>query len=273
MTSQRWRLLLTGPASGPRNMALDEAILLLHAQSRIPPTLRLYEWHPPCISIGYFQSVQEVDLERCREWGLSMVRRPTGGRAVLHEEEVAYSLVALQQNPLVSGGITESYHKISQALVEGLRRLGLAAKAEPGARLKRTSPTRSPACFDAISPYEVTIEDRKVVGSAQVRRQGALLQHGSILLGLDGAKLFSLLRTPQGERDRMVAEFRRGALSLEEALGRKVQPEEVIQSMLSGFEAALGIELWPGDLTQEEDALARELSAEKYEGKDWTFRR
>lgn len=120
-----WRLLKTGFADGATNMAIDEAILLAVAEGKAPPTLRFYGWEPPCLSIGYSQSMGEVDVDRCRKAGIGLVRRPTGGRAILHADELTYSVVAPQTEPRVAGGVIESYRRLSLGLVAGLRALSL----------------------------------------------------------------------------------------------------------------------------------------------------
>lgn len=254
-------------------MALDEAILCLHALGRSPPTLRFYGWQPACLSIGYFQSASEVDLAACRAAGVDWVRRPTGGRAILHDAELTYSLVAHEANPLVSGSITASYRKIAAGLVEGLRLLGLPAQAAsagpPGRPLDKTG-----ACFDASAHYEVTVHGRKIVGSAQVRRDGALLQHGSLPLDFQPKRLLALLQFPDEALRRSPAvRLARRSTSLREALGREVSFAEVAAALKEGFQRALGIGLRDGEPSQEERRLAHALRRDKYATHAWNARR
>jgi lipoate-protein ligase A len=267
-----WRLLIDGVADGFTNMAVDEAILEGYLAGEAPPTLRFYRWHPPCLSIGYFQRAhREVDVEACRRLGVDWVRRPTGGRAILHDREVTYSLVAGEGDPLVCGSIRESYRKISAALVAGLRRLGAPAEMAPAER--RGPGLGSPACFDAPSDYEVTIGGRKVIGSAQVRRGGALLQHGAILLEVDVERQARVLRPPPGMSAKELAVFLRPRLiSLQEALGRKVSPEQLVEALCEGFRETWGIALEAGGLTPGERERLPVLRA-KYESPAWNFRR
>ena len=282
---ETWRLLNTGYADGPTNMAVDEAILTCHAQGLTPPTLRFYGWQPSCLSIGVFQSVQrEVDISECCSRGVGLVRRPTGGRAIFHASEVTYSLVANSNHPFVKGSISESYRRISGALAAGLHLLGADVRIAP-----RVSDTRrayrnekcadggwikTPACFDTPSDYELIVDGRKLVGSAQVRKRGAVLQHGSIMLDVDVASLVAILRL----KTDVSAENQARMLStrmtcLKEVLGREVAYQEVTESLMRGFQENASVVLVPSDLTEEERVLARQLREEKYLNEMWNFRR
>lgn len=267
-----WRLLVDGVADGFTNMAVDEAILEAYAAGEAPPTLRFYRWEPACLSIGYFQrAAREVDTDACRRLGVDWVRRPTGGRAILHDREVTYSVVAGEDDPLVSGSIRESYRKISTALVAGLRRLGVAAEMAPAGL--RGPGLGSAACFDAPSDYEVTVDGRKLIGSAQVRRGGALLQHGAILLEVDVERQAEVLQPPPGmTKARLAALLRPRLVSLREALGREVRPEALVEALCEGFQEAWGISLEAGELTPWERARLPTLRA-RYRSTEWNFRR
>jgi len=291
---RKWRLLETGAADGPTNMAVDEAILIHHSRGEVPPTLRFYRWQPPTLSLGHFQQLErEVDREACRRLGVGLVRRPTGGRAVLHEHEVTYSIVLAQK--YLPGGVVETYRVLSKGLLFGLHLLGVPAELySPGKQKKEKdfSPAGennddvveisavgaaggnsfpnvrghlSAACFDAPSWYEVAVEGRKLVGSAQVRQRETILQHGSILLGLDEEKLFRVLAFPSEKfRERVKKTFADRATALDRVLSRPPAYEEVCLAMVQGFEKALGVELVPGALTAEEWATAVQLREEKY---------
>jgi lipoate-protein ligase A len=263
-----WRLVLDGAADGYTNMAVDEAILEAHLAGEVPATVRLYRWQPACLSIGYFQRAgKEVDEAGCRRHGVDWVRRPTGGRAILHDIELTYSVVAGEDNPTVEGGVLESYRRISTALVAGLRGLGVPAEMAPARARGRG--LGSAACFDAPSDYEVTIHGRKVVGSAQVRRRGAFLQHGAILLRVDMARQVGVLQPPPGMTQEQLAEFLRPRLiSLEEALGRPACAEELAVALRAGFEQAWGLPLQEGELTPAERQRVGPLR-DKYRSDAW----
>lgn len=270
--TETWRLVLDGEADGFTNMAVDEAMLEAHIAGEVPPTIRFYRWQPPCLSIGYFQRAgREVDEAGCRQLGVDWVRRPTGGRAILHDIELTYSVVARQDNPLVSGSVHESYRKISTALVAGLNRLG--SPAEMASPHLRGQGLGSAACFDAPSAYEVTIFGRKVIGSAQTRRASALLQHGAILIDVDmDRQVGVILPPPNLTRSELAALLQPRLISLREALGRPIRATELAGALRAGF-----VEAW--DIALEEDTLSPEEQArlpalvEKYGSEAWNRRR
>lgn len=287
-----WRLIHSGHLSGPANMAIDEAILRGVAQGG-RPTLRFYGWEPPAISVGVFQDLEnEIDLVMCKSLGIDVVRRPTGGRAVLHDVEVTYSLILPEESGIIPKGITESYRAVSEGIVRGLASLGLDAKMvslrRKGDKAPSTQAPRSgryvitveapdqgsasAACFDSPSWYEVTVGGKKIVGSAQMRRMGVLLQHGSIPLELDAEKFFACLKFPSREsRKRAKAAFLARATSVREELGRDVSFIEVSEAIAQGLKEALGITFVEGELTPYELETAERLFA-KYAHLDWPQR-
>src|SRR3989442_11992107 len=263
--SEDWRLPVDAPAGGAGNMAVDEVLLDGVAAGTTPPTLRFYEWTPPCLSLGYFQPFDVVDLDGCRALGVEVVRRPTGGRAILHDRELTYS-VALPASLLGhDGGVLPSYHRLSLALQEGLRRLGVPAALAP------ESPTGSvehgPVCFDRPSAHEILLNGRKLVGSAQMRRGGALLQHGSILIEPGINKLKACLRVPAGTGSRSLEA---GGAGLGE-LGM-THPAQIGAAIGAAFAAGVGVDLVEGALRPEEAAAARALAGSKYQSAVWTQR-
>jgi lipoate-protein ligase A len=267
-----WRLLNTGFADGATNMATDEAILTAVTEGESPPTLRFFAWQPPCLSIGYNQAVDEVDITRCQRAGVDVIRRPTGGRAILHTDELTYSIVAPQDEPRVAGGVVESYR------VRGLRLLGVdVAQAEAGhgtVAPNGQDADVSAACFDAPSAYEVTAGGKKLVGSAQVRRREAVLQHGSLPLQGDITRICRYLVVPSEERRQALCqELRVRATSLELILGRVVPFAQVVEALVRGFSEALNLHLEPGELSQHELALVQQFRREKYTAEAWNFRK
>ena len=272
MSMTTWRYLPYAIYSGAENMAVDEALLLTMAHKQDPqPVLRFYGWSPATLSLGYAQSYhKEVDEEACLAKGVEIVRRPTGGRAVLHQYELTYSVIAPEHDPHVSGTVIESYLRISQALLKGLRALGVPAEMVACSGLNEAS---SSACFDAPSWYELVVEGRKLVGSAQVRKEGMLLQHGSILLHFDADLLFRLLKFPNEEiRQRLVKGFRGKACALDEVWTHPIKREELEQKICSGFCDIMGIELIRSRLTEQEKALMEDVLL-KYHSEGWTKKR
>lgn len=275
---EKWRYLVTEAMSPEMNMAVDEAILQLHAEGKVPPTVRFYTWSPATLSIGYFQkALKEINLEEVHKHGLGFVRRPTGGRAVLHDKELTYSVIVSEQHPKMPSSVTEAYKIISMGLLHGFQNLGLRAEmvslASEEEKEKYSSPGSS-ACFDSPSWYELVVEGKKVAGSAQTRQKGVILQHGSILLDMDVELLFSLLNFSSDRlKQRMMESFRQKAVTINEVSPRAISLQEAIDAFGRGFASGLDVELVPGELTEEELALAKELAQTRYGTEEWNLRR
>ncbi|SMO39280.1 lipoate--protein ligase family protein [Melghirimyces algeriensis] len=273
-----WRLLHTGWKDSAENMAIDEAILIAHSEGRVPPTIRFYGWNPATLTIGYFQRVnKEIDLNRVQERGLGFVRRPTGGRAVLHDQEVTYSVIVEEGYPGMPTSVTQSYRAISMGLLHGFRNLGLQGEMIPletEEEKRKYASLGSAACFDSPSNYELVIEGRKVAGSAQTRQRGVILQHGSILLGLDVDLLFDVLRFPSDSvKERMKKGFIKKAVAINELKGDPVSFEKAVQAFSKGFESGMKIQLKPSELTRYEQELAQQLVESRYGQDKWNFKR
>ncbi len=268
---ERFRLLLHPPARGAWNMAVDEAILEAVAAGRVPPTLRLYAWSPPCLSLGQGQSVAEVEQARLAALGWDLVRRPTGGRAVLHADELTYAIVLPAGHPLAQGGVLDSYRRLAEALVDALRLLGLTPTItpEPG------SPMQGKAiCFEEPSRYEITVGGRKLLGSAQLRRQKAILQHGSLPLWGNIGRIAQALRYPdEAARAQAAAQVRARATTVAEASGRIVSWAEAARAFRQAFARRFGLRWVYGTLTEGEYARAVALRHEKYDASAWTLRK
>lgn len=273
----KWRLVNSGISTAAQNMAVDEAILKAHAAGEVPPTLRFYGWRPAAVSLGYFQSAaDEIDIAACRANRIDVVRRLTGGRAVLHDVELTYSLVVSESDPLIPPTITASYRYFSQGLIAGLRGMGVEAQMSMPREAYGQSRRRhaSAACFDASSHYEITYAGRKLIGSAQVRKEGVIMQHGSILLTFQPATLVPLLNLPsEDKRNELTEVLAKRVTSVSEILGRCVGWEEVYQAMSASFGPALGIDVIGGELTAGEKAAANELIASKYSQDSWNLLR
>jgi len=186
-----WRLLITSPASGAWNMAVDEAIATLSARGDSPPTLRFYRWRPPAVSLGRHQPVEDIDSARLQERGWDIVRRPTGGRAILHIDELTYSIAGAATEPRLQGPVLDVYNLISRGLLLGLRRLGVSAGKAPAD--KRAGQDVSAACFEVPSAYEISVGNQKLIGSAQRRAGSYVLQHGSLPLHGDITRLVDVM--------------------------------------------------------------------------------
>ncbi|MEK6691448.1 MAG: biotin/lipoate A/B protein ligase family protein [Nitrospirota bacterium] len=265
---QIWRLIDSGPERASLNMAIDEAIAESVAKGLSQPTIRFYEWRPPAVSIGYFQKIEEIDQRKCLIRNYDIVRRPTGGRAILHNRELTYSVMFNTDNPVFSTSVMDTYKIIHQGLLIGLKKLELMAGMVSG-REKRG--IRSSACFFSPSIYELTVGGKKIIGSAQRRWQKVVLQQGSILLDLDIEGLFTILS--QADRESFIVEAAQKMTSINKELGRAIEINKVKKVMEDGFEDALGISLQPDVLTDYETVLAFKLSREKYSNPDWNYKR
>jgi len=271
----QWRLLLSPLADGPTNMALDEALLLNVATGEAPPTLRFFRWSPPCLSLGYAQPAGEVDPERLSHFGFDLVRRPTGGRAILHTDELTYSIAAPAGEERVQGGVVESYRHLSAGLRRGLEHLGLEVRAdkEYSEREKLTAVAQGPVCFEVPSNYEITAGEKKLVGSAQVRKQGGILQHGTLPLTGDVARICEGLKFDSAaERELARARVHQRATTVAEVLQREVSWEEAAAAMARGFAEALNLTLAESTPTSKEIELAGRLREEKYAAVEWNYR-
>ena len=262
--SEAWRLLIDAPAGGAWNMAVDEVLLEGVAAGMAPPTLRFYGWTPPCLSLGYFQAYEVVNLEGCRSLGVEVVRRPTGGRAILHDRELTYS-VALPASVLGhDGGVLPSYHRLSLALQDGLQQLGVPATLAPQSAASGPA-MHGPVCFDRPSAHEILLHGRKLVGSAQMRRGGALLQHGSILIEPRIDRLAACLRMsadPQGIED--------GVAGLAEV--GVTEAARIACAIAQGFAARFGVSLVEAPLGSGEEDAAEAVARSKYRSARWTER-
>lgn len=246
-----FRLLDTGKNSAAMNLGIDEAVMLSGKSA-----LRLYNGGPPAVTIGYFQSAErEVDLDKCRELGVDVVRRLTGGGAVFHDKELTYSFIAPEDAGIVLRGILESYGQICGFIIAGLRRLGLEAEFKP--------------------INDILVNGRKISGNAQTRRSGMILQHGTILLDVDVKKMFSLLKVHDEKiRDKMITAAEERVTSVNRELGTTLQFKEAQNALISGFKETFpGHQLEEGELSKEESAKANELFKEKYSTKKWNFMR
>nr|WP_295974263.1 biotin/lipoate A/B protein ligase family protein [uncultured Bacillus sp.] len=278
MLKETWRFIDSGNGSASFNMALDEALLNWQSQGEFPPVIRFYGWEPATLSIGYFQKVEkEIDLDAVKRLELGFVRRPTGGRGVLHEHELTYSVIVSESHPKMPRSVTEAYRVISQGILKGFHQLGLnACFAVPKTSEEREAlkSPHSAVCFDAPSWYELVVEGRKVAGSAQTRQKGVILQHGSILLELDEDKLFSLFKYPNERvKDRMQKSFKNKAVAINDISPRNITLDEAKTAFRKGFEEGLDIHLEPYELTESELRYVRQIAKGRYESDDWNFMR
>ncbi|MEJ2734516.1 MAG: lipoate--protein ligase family protein [Anaerolineae bacterium] len=265
-----WRLVVDGEADGATNMAMDQAILEAVVEGVSPPTLRFYAWSPPCLSLGRSQALADVDLAACKAAGIDTVRRPTGGRSILHTDELTYSVALLQTDPRSEGGVVEGYRRLSEGLLAGLRQLGVPAVQAVG--VGRSNEGQTAICFETPADYEITAAGRKLVGSAQWRARGGVLQHGTLPLCGDLSRIVSYLALSDAEREIQRHRILLRAMTLEEAIGRVLTFDKVAQALAAGFARALNLSLVLDEVTALEGSMASELRDRLYSAPDWTRR-
>lgn len=265
MQTAPYRFLNTGVQDAALNMAIDEAILLHHIRGEVPPTLRVFRWRQPSISLGRFQSVErEIESETCRQQGVELVRRPTGGRAVYHRDEFTYSIVIGKRDG-VPAGVVAAYAYLAQGLLAALQDLGIQAELSD----ERVSRHPSAACFASSTQADLTSGGFKLVGSAQVWKDESLLQQGSLPLDNRAAEFFAMLRYPDEDaRAQALALYREKTTPLH-TFAPAASWDAVAQAFRHGFSAALHNEFVPGELSESEWRLARQLVEEKYHTVIW----
>jgi lipoate-protein ligase A len=273
-----WRLIKTAPANGAWNMAADEALLESIGVNRSLPVLRLYAWSPPCLSLGYAQPFSDVLHDKLAERGWHVVRRLTGGRAILHTDELTYSVIVSTHEPRLAGGILESYLRLSHALLKAVHDLGVPAQAMPQAPQAADTPkNQNPVCFQVPSNYEITFQGKKLLGSAQARKKEGILQHGTLPLHGDLSRILQVLNLDHDRQEVMdYAEVEKDLLdratTMQAVRGIPISWEEAAAAFENAFTEILNIQFLPGSLTPEEQDRTQQLVNGKYTDESWTGR-
>lgn len=272
-----WNFINTGSKNPYYNMAMDEALLNFVSRGEIDPVIRFYTWNPATLSIGYFQRLQkEIDIDKVKEKGYGLVRRQTGGRGVLHDKELTYSVIVPESHPNMPSTVTEAYKIISQGLLEGFKNLGFETYfAIPRSKEERDKlkQPRSSVCFDAPSWYELVVEGRKIAGSAQTRQKGVILQHGSILQDIDIDDLFDMfIFKNERLKAKMKENFVQKAVAINDISNQHITLNEIENAFKSGFKKGLNIDFKPLELTEKQKEEVQELE-EKYRSEAWMYRK
>jgi len=258
-----WRIINSLPGSASYNMALDEAIAVSVRKGSSPPTLRLYSWDRPSVTLGCFQKNGDVDSEYCLNADIPIVRRPTGGRAILHNHELTYSFSARTEGDLFSKGIFESYKNISSAFYLAFSKLGLS----PESRLAReTIRSKSPLCFQSTSYGEISIDGKKIIGSAQKRWPDGLLQQGSIPYSIDVSEALKIFRLSS------IQDIKNSMPGLKDSIS-DLSDERFRDIIKISFEETFDMKFTDSVPLHEEKALALKLDSEKYQAPEWNFLR
>jgi lipoate-protein ligase A len=271
-----WRVIDSGPGQAGWNMAVDEAVLVMAGRGESPPTLRFFSWDAPSLSIGSFQKAGELNLTLIKEKNVPIVRRPTGGRAVLHDAELTYSLACPIPSPYLPSGLMDSYKVIGSCFLAGLSLLGVSAQllavSKNPDRKSRPRDASHPLCFSSPSWYEVLSDGKKLIGSAQRRLKDSLLQQGSLLIKLDIDGLLSLMLIDDDDKIRARESLLSKMTALED-LGHDIPMERLKGALIDGFSAGMGAPFVMGGLTPDEERLALRLFEEKYSRPEWNLYR
>lgn len=270
---ETWAFLDSGHHDAATNMAIDEALLHWHSEGKIKPTLRFYGWEKPTLTLGHFQHAEKtIDFSGIEKHGCEYVRRLTGGSAVLHDDELTYSIVVSESHPKIPKSVNEAYYILAHGLLEGYRYLGIDAKfATPE---KDPGQERSAVCFEQPAIYELLIDGKKLSGNAQTRRQGVLLQHGSIPMSFDEEMLFDLFAFSSDRvRDRQRKAFKKKAISIDDITGKTHTYGMLKEAFLHGFTTALHLELEPFELDEKQWEYVRFLVDTKYGTEEWNIKR
>jgi lipoyl(octanoyl) transferase len=270
MNATTWRLIQSPPADGAWNMSVDEAMLDAGVAGLIPPTLRFYAWQPAAVSLGFFQPLDDrIDVAEIAHRGFGLVRRPSGGRAILHKDELTYSVVVPES--LIEDGrsVMGSYRALSRGIEAGLRRLGLGAEMPDRRHAPRMKADGLPTvCFASSAGGDMVADGRKIVGSAQTRRRGVIMQHGSVPIHIDPAEHLAVMPgegTDEASQQRLLEK----ACGVADVLGRPLTFEELAEALRQGFAERFGIKLEEGTLTDWEQARAQELHDTRYATDAW----
>ncbi|MFZ3577533.1 lipoate--protein ligase family protein [Virgibacillus sp. DJP39] len=250
-------------------MALDELLLDWHSVGEIPPTLRFYGWSKPSLSVGHFQNTERsIDFSNVKRHGCEFVRRLTGGSAVLHDDELTYSIVVSEDRDYIPTSIQAAYYVLSKGILEGYKQLGIHADyATP-----KKSTERTDVCFEKPAFYEMVVDGKKISGNAQTRKQGVLLQHGSIPMSIDKSMLFDLFIFPNENIRAMKRNaFSKKAITINEVTMKNHTYEDLKEAFLKGFKTGLNMDFVPLKLTESQWEKVHDLARTKYSVEEWNL--
>ncbi len=271
-----WRVVVSGKLSAAENMAIDEAVFNGIIAGTSVPTIRFYDWIKPTASYGYNQVWdKEVDPVLLEKYDFDYVRRPTGGRLVLHNEEITYAVIARAEEQL-AGNVIQSYSEISRALREGFQQMGLEVDLEKGELSSQHQRQEKNPCFTSSSRYELKMKNKKISGSAQVRKKNVILQHGSILLDRDQSVVADILPGLGDEQRIRVKNFlKRKSTTINENLREKMHFTRGAEHFINGFKIAWDADKFSyyDDFEEHEKKEIERLKSTKYSSEDWNKRK
>lgn len=262
-----WRLLKLNKSNGAMQMAIDEAIVIANSKKKVPNTLRFYVFEPITITLGYNQRIDQFNLNKIKKNNWDYVRRISGGTAVLHKNDLTYSLIVSENDlPLK---IIDAYKYLSQGLINGLKELKIPAKFKSEQTKKRLE-----ACYLNSNPFDITVHGKKISGNAQSRINNTVLQHGTIIIKNNLKELFNCLNLNNDEINNLTKKAETKMTSIEKIKNQKPNIKTVEKAMIKGFEKLLNkksIKLKKSKLTEFEINLAKKLYAKKYSTKHWNY--
>ena len=262
-TRETWRFINSGYLDGATNMAIDVALARCMFSTSHYPILRIYGWNPPAISLGYHQKLEDIDLPKCERDGIDVVYRPTGGRAILHADELTYSVILPKSSRYYFKEISKVYEVISLCLTSALKQLNLNVKFER-ARVTPANFSRgelSTMCYASTIQHEISYEGKKLVGSAQRRFDHVVLQHGSILIGPKHLDLVNYLVNGEPQRQTRIRDFLKSkTVCLNDINNTPVSFSTLSGVIKTGFENELDIKFLDTELTQRELETVRSIS-------------
>jgi len=263
-----WRFLNTGLKDGYHNMAIDEVLATMSVPHDNRSIFRVYRWQPYAISLGYNQDPGDLNLEKCKQDKIDVVRRPTGGRAILHAEEITYSIIIPKESDFYSPDVLTTYNLINRGILKGLHLIGVKAElVERSTEENEKSSAHKDKipCFSKSAKYEIAFQSKKLVGSAQRRYEHSILQHGSILVGTSHLRLADYIAILKGTR---IEKFRQAlaekTISISQILPKKINYDKIIWAIKIGFQQCFDIYFFEGQLTPRENAEVQKL-VKKYQ--------
>ncbi len=254
---ETWRFINSGKLKPYENMAMDDAILFGIINKNTPPTIRVYDWNPPTVSFGYHQKIKEhILLDKVKEYGFGLVRRPTGGRAVLHYDEVTYAVIS-RTDGILAGSVLESYQKIGKVLLATLHEIGVDATMQDSMPSEKEQRTWGNPCFTSASKYEINYQGKKIIGSAQIRKGNALLQHGSILFNHNQELMAELIPTKSDkEKETIKKILTRKTIAVNDLIENSLSFKDFVNILKKNFQTHFGMSFSKnGNLTLYEKQL------------------
>lgn len=267
--NEQWGFIDTGYHSASVNMALDESLLNWHSEGKIPPTLRFYGWSKPSLSVGHFQNAERaIDFPNVQKHGCEFVRRLTGGSAVLHDDELTYSIVVSENKEYIPNTIRSAYYLLSKGILKGYKNLGIQADYA----IQEKSNGRTDVCFEKPAFYEMVVDGKKISGNAQTRKRGVLLQHGSIPMSMNKEMLFDLFKFPtETVKKAKRNAFSEKAITINEITKKQHTYDDLKNSFLKGFQTELNMDLVPLELTERQWKEVHDLAKSKYTQEEWNL--